>query len=143
MGRGAMPGATGVFAARERPTDGNVMAARFLLALARAEGPAGAPWRDAATVTLAVMLGDARVTAQGRFVGELLLALDVTSPDGATVTLRRDAAALTDDRARFVARVDVPLAARVTLRYALCGSDRCEPQERVAVLGRDGPAPRP
>lgn len=192
----AMPGATGVFAARERPTDGNVMAARFLLALARAEGASGGAWRGLATATLAVMLGDARVAAQGRFVGELLLALDeaglwrpaprvtrrtwtdaqsdvamaldggavtvsvaaragfhvnaqypwtldVTTPDGATTTLRRDAAALSDDRARFAATVDVPLAARVTLRYALCGADRCEPQERVAVLGRDGPTPRP
>ena len=56
------------------PEEENILAARFLAALARVTGDG--QWRERARGVLAVMALPAHAAARGRFVGDLLLALD-------------------------------------------------------------------
>jgi hypothetical protein len=68
------PAAAGVFARRERPLTHNVLAARFLGALWRLTGDAA--HQDRGRRALAAIATPRAVAAQGRMLGELLLALD-------------------------------------------------------------------
>jgi uncharacterized protein len=68
------PAAAGVFARRDRSFPHNVVAARFLAALARVTGEAA--YRDRARRALAAVLTPRALTDRGRMVGEVLLALD-------------------------------------------------------------------
>ncbi len=68
------PAAVGVFARRERPVEANVMAARFLLALHRLTNDA--TWRAGAVAVLDATLTLPAITGRGRFLGDMLLALD-------------------------------------------------------------------
>ncbi|WP_224368937.1 DUF255 domain-containing protein [Hyalangium versicolor] len=68
------PDAVGVFARRERPFDQNVMAARFLAALHALTGQE--PWRERGREVLAGISTARGIAAQGRMVGEYLLAAD-------------------------------------------------------------------
>jgi hypothetical protein len=73
------PGAAGVFARREQPFAPNVLAARTLAALSRAPGtaePNRRLYRQRALGILAALATPERLSAQGRFLGEYLLALD-------------------------------------------------------------------
>lgn len=60
--------------AGDTPEEENILAARFLAALARVTGDG--QWRERARGVLAVMALPAHAAARGRFVGDLLLALD-------------------------------------------------------------------
>ncbi len=74
---GALRGSTvepGVVDARETPEEENILAARFLTGLARVTGDVA--WRERARRILAVMALPTHAAARGRFVGDLLLALD-------------------------------------------------------------------
>lgn len=64
------PGAAGVFARRQQPFEANVIAARFFLALA------GKEHRERAQKLLVGLSVPSRLSAQGRMLGEYLLALD-------------------------------------------------------------------
>jgi uncharacterized protein YyaL (SSP411 family) len=79
------PNAVGVFAARRKPFEDNVMAVRFLARLSRLSttvskltiSPASPePYRAAIARTLAVVTTRAAVADRGRMIGDLLLALD-------------------------------------------------------------------
>jgi hypothetical protein len=66
--------AVGVFAQRERPFVHNVAAARFLAALHALTGEAA--WRERGQQVLAGISTPRTIAAQGRMVGEFLLAAD-------------------------------------------------------------------
>jgi hypothetical protein len=66
--------AVGVFARRERPFVQNVGAARFLAALHALTGEVA--WRDRGREVLAGISTPLRIAAQGRLIGEYLLAAD-------------------------------------------------------------------
>lgn len=66
--------AVGVFARRERPFVQNVAAARFLAALHMLTGDV--TWRDRGREVLAGISTPHRIAAQGRLIGEYLLAAD-------------------------------------------------------------------
>lgn len=68
------PSAAGVFAERRRPFRHNVTAARFLATLTRVTGDPR--WRDAGRRLLAGIATPAGLAAEGRMVGDFLLALD-------------------------------------------------------------------
>lgn len=68
------PDAAGVFARRRRPFSHNVLAARFLAALADATDDES--YRERARRTLAAIATPAALDSQGRMVGPYLLALD-------------------------------------------------------------------
>jgi len=68
------PAATGVFAERRKPFEENARAARFLIALSRRTGDAALA--AAAERALRAVGDPAAVRAQGRFVGDFLLALE-------------------------------------------------------------------
>ena len=73
------PGAAGVFARREQPFAANVLVARALAALSRAAGvpePSRRLYRQRALGLLAALATPERLSAQGRILGEYLLALD-------------------------------------------------------------------
>jgi uncharacterized protein YyaL (SSP411 family) len=70
------PNAVGVFAARRKPFEDNVMAARFLARLSRAQ-PTDA-YRAAIASALASAARPKAVEDRGRMVGDLLLAIDET-----------------------------------------------------------------
>lgn len=73
------PGAAGVFARREQPFAANVLLARALAALSRAAGvpePSRRLYRQRALGLLAALAAPERLSAQGRILGEYLLALD-------------------------------------------------------------------
>ncbi len=68
------PGAVGVFALRRKPFENDVMAARFLERLAKlAPDPR---YADAIATTLAIVARPDAIAARGRFIGDLLLAID-------------------------------------------------------------------
>jgi uncharacterized protein YyaL (SSP411 family) len=67
------PNAVGVFAVRRKPFEDNVMAVRFLARLAPAER-----YRDAIARTLGSLGRREAIEERGRFLGDLLLALDET-----------------------------------------------------------------
>jgi uncharacterized protein YyaL (SSP411 family) len=84
------PSASGVFARREQPFAANVLAARFLAALAKSStvSPAQrAVYRARAQGLLSALARPAALAAQGRMLGEYLLALDEV---GALPWARRD-----------------------------------------------------
>ena len=64
----------GVFAARRKPFEDNVMAMRFLARLARV-APSDA-YRDAIARALAVIATRDAIDDRGRMVGDLLLAIE-------------------------------------------------------------------
>lgn len=68
------PAAVGVFAVRRKPPEDDVMAARFLARLGKLAPDAR--YADAIASTLAVVARPEVVDARGRFVGDLLLAID-------------------------------------------------------------------
>lgn len=68
------PGAVGVFALRRKPFEDDVMAARFLGRLGKlASDPR---YAEAIATTLAIVTRPEEVQARGRFLGDLLLAID-------------------------------------------------------------------
>ncbi|MFO0607150.1 MAG: DUF255 domain-containing protein [Polyangiales bacterium] len=74
---GALAGHTvtdATLAVADTPEEENILAARFLAALGRVTGDDA--WRERARRVLAVMVRPAHAAARGRFVGDLLLALD-------------------------------------------------------------------
>ncbi len=85
----ADPDAAGVFADRRHPFEHNVSSARFLSALADASGEAG--HRARAEAVLAAISTPAALEAQGRMLGEYLLALREVALGSA----KKDAAAAT------------------------------------------------
>jgi uncharacterized protein YyaL (SSP411 family) len=70
------PDAVGVFAARRKPFEDDVMALRFLARLARLDP--GGTYRDAIARSLPVVTARDAVEARGRMVGDLLLCLEET-----------------------------------------------------------------
>lgn len=68
------PHAAGVFTRRRQPFAHNVLAARFLAALARITGDSA--WRDRAAEILAAVSTPKTLDEQGRLVGHYLLAVD-------------------------------------------------------------------
>jgi uncharacterized protein YyaL (SSP411 family) len=68
------PAAVGVFAVRHKTVEGNAMAARFLERLGKLAPDAR--YADAIATALAVATRAAAVEARGRFVGDVLLAID-------------------------------------------------------------------
>jgi hypothetical protein len=68
------PAAAGVFAERRKPFEENARAARFLLGLRRRTGDAA--WAAAAERALRAVGDPPRIHAEGRFVGDFLLALE-------------------------------------------------------------------
>jgi uncharacterized protein len=70
------PGAVGVFAVRRKPPEDDVMAARFLARLGKVAPDAR--YTDAIASTLAVVTRPENVEPRGRFVGDVLLAIDET-----------------------------------------------------------------
>jgi len=70
----ADPSATGVFAERRKPFEGNARAARFLLGLWRRTGEER--WREAALRALRAFAAPEVLAAQDRFTGDYLLALE-------------------------------------------------------------------
>jgi hypothetical protein len=73
------PAASGVFARREHPFAHNTLAARFLAALAAAPGVAPAQralYRTRARALLAALGTPSQFAAQGRLLGEYVLAVD-------------------------------------------------------------------
>jgi uncharacterized protein YyaL (SSP411 family) len=68
------PGAVGVFALRRKPFEDDVMAARFLERLGKLSPDAR--YADAIGATLAIVARPDAVEARGRFIGDLLLAID-------------------------------------------------------------------
>jgi uncharacterized protein YyaL (SSP411 family) len=68
------PGAVGVFAARRKPFEDNVMAARFLARLGRLTGAPA--YRAAATRAIGAVASGPALEERGRMIGDLLLALD-------------------------------------------------------------------
>lgn len=71
------PHAAGAFARRHVPFEPNVMAARLFLALGRALRPEqAAPWHPRALEVLRALLTPEQLDARGRYLGDLLLALD-------------------------------------------------------------------
>jgi uncharacterized protein YyaL (SSP411 family) len=77
------PNAVGVFAARRKPFEDNVMAVRFLVRLARL-GARETPWGDPSPASLREtirralppLLARQAIEERGRMIGDLLLALD-------------------------------------------------------------------
>jgi uncharacterized protein YyaL (SSP411 family) len=74
------PDAAGAFARRQLSFSGSVTAARFLIALSRSTGEQ--QWRQAGLKALAAIATPRRIDAQGRTLGELLLALDEAANEG-------------------------------------------------------------
>lgn len=75
----ADPAASGVFARREHPFSANTLAARFLAELAAVPGvsePQRALYRTRARALLAALAVPSQLGAQGRLIGEYVLALD-------------------------------------------------------------------
>jgi uncharacterized protein YyaL (SSP411 family) len=68
------PAAAGVFARRTQPFMPNVMAARFFAALGRVTGDAA--WKERGRRTLAAICTPRALEERGRWLGEVLLALD-------------------------------------------------------------------
>ena len=119
-GDGALRGHTteaGLPELNERPEEENILAARFLAALARVTGDG--QWRERAQRVLAVMALPAHAAARGRFVGDLLLALD----EGGLwpwESLSPEAFARTEGHATLTARLDAgALVVAVTPRDSL------------------------
>jgi hypothetical protein len=90
------PAATGVFAERRKPFEENARAARFLLGLRRRTGEA--VYAAAAERALRAVGGPEAIRAQGRSVGDFLLALEEASAPEVRITVAaregRSAAAL-------------------------------------------------
>ncbi len=89
----ADPDAAGVFAVRGHPFDGNVTTVRFLHALADATGNIGQ--RSRAEAVLASISTPSALAAQGRMLGEYLLALrevglGPAKKDAAAATIRQE-----------------------------------------------------
>ncbi|MBX7078169.1 MAG: DUF255 domain-containing protein [Nannocystaceae bacterium] len=111
----ADPEAVGVFAQRRKPYEENGAAARFLAQLHRhrdGDGSVATPYLEAARRALAALGDPAAVAAEGRIIGNYLLALEeVTMPivditvvgdladGGTTAALHRAALALAEPRA--------------------------------------------
>jgi uncharacterized protein YyaL (SSP411 family) len=92
----ADPGARGVFAERRKPFEENARAVRFLIGLARRTGEAS--FTASAERALRAVGGAEAIRAQGRFVGDYLLALEEAAAPEVRMTIAaregKDAAAL-------------------------------------------------